>query len=267
MARRILSADAALVPQPQNSLDVSVRTETDTLPLSIRSRWIDRGSYRAAATIFDWEDRTQLMQEIAFVNRAQDFLDEAAIKIAPSVLRIVLTVKQNLADAPSQREFLREHLALDFRRISELCITAESYRLTDSDHAAEGEKEISRYGWSKALKLAHVRDANDRRDIWRRACGKRKTASYRAVLEEIRRFRGRKLISPAPQDWPMGDRLSAARSAFANLDGMSKKLHTRHACQDALRELGRVQKELVACKRALNERIESLTHEEMAAEA
>ena len=79
-----------------------------------------------------------------------------------------------------------DHLNLDFRRVSELCIVADSYRLLDSGQRRQGEREIATYGWSKALKLAHVRNPEDRRQVWESACGGGGSASYRAVLESIR---------------------------------------------------------------------------------
>ena len=266
MARRILSADTALTPQAQNPLEVSVRTETESsLAMAIRSRWIDRA--RIGPAEFDWQDRGALMEEIAFVNRAQEFLDEATMKIAPSVLRIVLTVKANLAEPVAQREFLADHLALDFRRISELCILADSYRLLDAKHGVAGEREIARYGWSKALKLAHVREAADRKEIWGRARGNRNAASYRAVLEEIRRFRERKQVLPFPREWPLDERWQAARTAFASLENLEQRLTTSEGCAQALDDLKRVEKELDSLKRVIRGRIDTLSHEEMAAKA
>src|SRR5262249_16353186 len=116
----------------------------------------------------------------------------------PSILRIVLTVKENVPDPKAQRTFLGEHLQVDFRRVSELCIVADSYNLLDPQHRLLGAREIERYGWSIALKLSAVRDLHDRPDLWQRACAGRPRAAYRDVLEEIRRYRERKLIA-APE--------------------------------------------------------------------
>jgi hypothetical protein len=194
----------------------------------------------------------------------------------------VLTVKANVPDAAGQRTFLAEHLTLDFRRLSELCIVADSYGLLDLTARMEGEKEIARYGWSKALKLAYVRDPLERREIWRRACanangsGASETASYRSVLEEIRRFRERKQISPISGKsltgtFDLAPTLTSARLAFAHLDRTLRNDHSRDTCADALDQVNRLRRDLETLKRALQERldlfpIEAMT-EELAREA
>ena len=267
MARRILSADAALVPHAQEPLNVSVRTESPTSRLTaIQARWIETPAGPGEAGLFDWERRDELMAEIAFVNRAQEFLDEAAVKIAPSVLRIVLTVKHHIPRPAEQRAFLTEHLDLDFRRISELCIVADSYRLLDPEHRAEGEAEIVRYGWSKSIKLAHVPDPAERGDIWERACAGGAEASYRAVLEEIRRFRQRKRIGPALISWEVGPALDSVRRSFATFERLAAQPASREECSGALEELGRLRKELDQVQRALEQRIDLLPLEHMAEE-
>ena len=280
MARRILSADAALVPQAQPSLHGPFRADPGAgagpgVLAALQARWLERPAGLGPEALFDWEDRTALMEEIAFVNRAQGLLDEAAVKIAPSVLKIVLTVKEHVPDGAGQRAFLADHLTLDFRRISELCIVADSYRLLEPARRPDGEQEIVRYGWSKALKLAHVRDAHERRDIWRRACAGAEQAGYRAVLEEIRRYRERKQILPpgASGAAELGAAFRSAREAFL---GLERRLIDGHAgsraeCTGALREVGRLRRELDALQRALRDRLETLPlealTEELAAEA
>jgi len=292
MARRILSADAALVPHSQATLRGGTRPEQSpshapghasgngsalapALFGAIQARWLERSLGALPPDLFDWEDRAALTEEIAFVNRAQSLLDEASLKIAPSVLRIVLTVKANLPAAAEQRRFLAENLALDFRRLSELCIVADSYGLLDLTARAEGELEIQRYGWSKALKLAHVRDPVERREIWRRACAQAngagsETASYRTVLEEIRRFRERKQIGPPPsqavQRFDLAPALRSARLAFAHLDRALRNDQSRETCADALDQVNRLRRDLDSLKRALQERLDLAPMEAMTEE-
>jgi hypothetical protein len=298
MARRILSADAALVPHSQAPLRHGVRpangsngsgavpaqgsTVGPALFGAIQARWLERSLGAMPPALFDWQDQRPMLDEIAFVNRAQGLLDEASVKIAPSVLRIVLTVKANVPDAAGQRAFLAEHLALDFRRLSELCIVADSYGLLDLTARMEGEKEISRYGWSKALKLAHVRDPLERREIWRRACahagadangggGGSESASYRSVLEEIRRFRERKQIGPLTGKglngaFDLAPTLTSARLAFAHLDRTLRNDQSRGTCADALDQVNRLRRDLETLKRALQERLEMMPMEAMAEE-
>src|SRR5690349_7062441 len=110
MARRILSADSALMPQPQLSLKVAPPPVTITAPSTQVMQELTQRWNGSATGLFDWGDRSALMAEIDLVNRAQGVLDEAATKIAPSVLRIVLTVKEHLPDPKAQRAFLGEHL-------------------------------------------------------------------------------------------------------------------------------------------------------------
>jgi hypothetical protein len=280
MARRILSAEAALVPHTQAPLQAgkppgngsaASPAHGPALFGAIQARWLERSLGAVSPELYDWNDQRALQEEIAFVNRAQGLLDEAAVKIAPSVLRIVLTVKANLPNVAEQRAFLAEHLSLDFRRLSELCIVADSFGLLEPELRAEGEREIQRYGWSKALKLAAVRDAAERRDIWQRACGAGETASYRAVLEEIRRFRERKQIGPAlarwkDPAWQLGPMLTSTRMAFANLDRTLRHDQSREACADALNQVNRLRRDLESLKRALQERLGAMPVEEMAEE-
>ncbi len=268
MAKRILSADSALMPGAQPALASSVRTEQrgDFLK-TLEKHWQDTLSSEERSPLFDWEDQRAMREEIDFVNSAQATLDEAAVKLAPSLLRIVLTVKANIASPADQRAFLAEHLKLDFRRISELCIVADSYGLLDEDYRRKGEREISKYGWSNALKLAYVRDPYDRRDIWERACNGRPAAGYRAVLEEMRRFRGRKLIGPPAGREELEARLGAARKLFSHFSGAANQLSSRDGLRQALTGLDELQKELNLLKRALRERFETVEVEELAASA
>lgn len=294
MARRILSAESVLTPTAQSSLQNdspprtensvnsvnSVRTESVPAPpaqsphadsvglvAGVESRWqLTRTA--EGRVLFDWEDRTALYTEIEFVNRVREKLDEAAVMIAPSMLRIVLTVKANVEGAKAQRAFLGEHVDWDFRRISELCIVAESFGLLDSDRREQGEDEIQRYGWSNALKLAYVPIPNERREIWERARGGREKASYRDVLEEIRRFRERKLIAgPAPLSAAeeMGSQLASVRGRLETLNFLSANLSSPDNCREALKELSQTQRELSGIKRALKERMESAETEALAA--
>lgn len=265
MARRILSADDLLVPRRQTSLDHSVRTEApDWIARELHDRW-SAPALPARQVLFDWQDQSALLAEIDLVNQAQKVLDEASVKIAPSVLRIVLTVKKHIPDGSEQRAFLAEHLELDFRRISELCIVAESYGLLALERRHEGMREILTYGWSKALKLAHVPEPQDRRHIWEQACGGRNTASYRAVLEEIRRFRERKLLQAPPHQEHLEARLGAAREHFSRFTHATSKLNSRADFETALKELGQVQRELNRIKRALREELDQVQWEELAA--
>jgi hypothetical protein len=268
MAKRILSADSALMPTTQISLAPSVRTETHGGFLArLQERWSSALSLPGGGLLFDWEDKRALMGEIEFINGAQAAVDEAAVKLAPSMLRVVLTVKSNLPTPAEQRAFLAEHMRMDFRRISELCIVADSYGLLDADCRREGERELQKYGWSNALKLAYVRDPHDRRDIWERACGGKPTASYRAVLQEIRHFRERKLIAPPAPAEEIEERLGAVRKLFSTFNGAAKHLHSREEIREALQELERVQRELGQLKRALKDQFEAAEVEDLAASA
>lgn len=268
MAKRILSADAALMPNAQASLSPSVRTEhKGDFMRSLSEKWSAAMQGGGASVLFDWEDQRGLRSEIEFVNGAQSTLDEAAVKLAPSLLRIVLTVKANLPTPAAQRAYLAEHLRLDFRRISELCIVADSYGLVDADYRKKGEHEISRYGWSNALKLAYVRDPYERGEIWERACGGRPNASYRAVLEEIRRFRERKLIAPPVPREELSNRLVSARQHFTRFASAADRLDSREELQNALGELERLQKELTRVKAALKDQTELVEMEALAASA
>ncbi|MCH8075835.1 MAG: hypothetical protein IIC13_08715 [SAR324 cluster bacterium] len=286
MARRILSADAVLTPAAQsplrnepgagpsstgrpsvkNALQTSVRTENPSggLVSGLESRWhLFRPS--AGKVLFDWEDRRELFTEIEFVNQVRERMDEAAVKIAPSMLRIVLTVKANVEGAKAQRAFLAEHVDWDFRRISELCIAAESYGLLDAQRRTRGEQELRRYGWSNALKLAYVPDPLEREEIWDRARGSSEKASYRAVLEEIKRFRERKLVSlPSPLE-EVGAQIASARGHFDSLGTLSADLSTPDNCRLALKELARTQRELSVLRRALKERMDAAETEALAA--
>lgn len=263
MARRILSADSVLNPVPQASLSDSVRTESRNSALvEINRRW---DAAPQTSGLLDWEDQSALMREIQFVNRAQAVLDEAAVKIAPSVLRIVLTVKENIAQPAAQREFLAEHLDLDFRRISELCIAADAYGLIDPHLRASGLAEIEEYGWSKALKLAHVPLLQDRREIWEQACAGGRSASYRAVLDSIRRFRDRKQIGGGVKPSHLETHLQTARERFSSFAASAQHLVSREDYQEALSELSQVQKELNSLKLSLREHMELAQWEELAA--
>ena len=266
MARKILSAESILVPQAQAVLPGSVRTETrSNLFQALQERWL--GILAGNRLFFDWEDRRELMAEIQFVNRAQATLDEAAVKIAPLLLRIILTVRQNLPEAKAQRAFLAEHLQLDFRRISELCIVADSYGLLEPRRCREGEREINRYGWSNALKLGYVRDSADRRDIWERARGRNPAASYRAILEEIRRFRERKLLAPPTSRKEFEDRMGYLGQALSAFRVRAKKVDTAEDCKALLKEVSKLQRELGRIKEALQDQIEAAPVEELAATA
>ena len=278
MARRILSADAALMPQSQVSLTaptVIVRPveQRPQLFQELQQRWSGAQSPAAGTgtPLFDWQDRSALMAEVDLVNRAQGILDEAAVKIAPCLLRIVLTVKANLSDPKEQRAFLAEHLQLDFRRISELCIVAESYGLLDPQSREAGAREIERYGWSNALKLAYVRNPRERQEAWERACAGRGRAGYRDVLEQIQLLRERKLIAgPSKPDLERKDlvrRLTDAQEHVNQLAHIAPRLRSRMDYEHALELLETVQKELAPLKKALQEHLEAEDHRGMAGHA
>lgn len=266
MARRILSADAALMPIAQASLNTEARPTSRTGFMGwLQERWAGLMALRPEAVLFDWEDRTELMNEIAFVNEARERIDEAATMIAPSMLRIVLTVQENLPDGKAQRAFLAEHVDWDVRRISELCIVADHYGLLEPDRRQTGREEIRRYGWSNALKLAYVADPADRGDLWDRARNGKSQASYRSVLEEIRRFRERKQITPPVQEDQVAAQFSAARTRLAALDALPKELDSPDQCREALRQVSKAHQELGRLKRALKDRVEASETEAMAA--
>lgn len=269
MARRILPADNALTPNAQNTLsNISVRTEPRRGTLS----WLD-GKWAAVLELpgndilFDWDAQAELMKEIAFVNETRERIDEAALKVAPSMLRIVLTVKQNITDIPGQRAWLAEHVDWDFRRISELCIVADSYGLLDTSRRQGGEAELKRYGWSNALKLAYVREREEREGIWERARGDKEQASYRAVLEEIKRYRERKQIAPPTRQEELHTRMAAAREAISLLGNGNAWADNSEACRDMLQAAEEAHRELGRLKRALKERLQTLDTEELAQSA
>jgi hypothetical protein len=251
------------MPHTQVSLNSAPPAAGPPVLQEINQRWNSAGT-----ELFDWGDRTALLAEIDLVNRAQTVLDEAAVKIAPSLLRIVLTVKENVPDPKEQRAFLAEHLRLDFRRVSELCIVADSYTLLDSRRRDGGAREIERYGWSIALKLAHVRDPNDRADLWRRACSGRPKAAYRDVLEEIHRYRERKLIAaPQPAEEALPDSIGSARATFSEFDSLVRSLRGPKDYAQAVAALERLQRELKRIRRSLREHIGKDGHGRMAESA
>lgn len=281
MARRILPADTALMPSVQAPLKSSgppgpfapsVRTEFrgGLLP-GLEERWNQALALAPGEVIFDWEDRTALMQEIAFVNQVREKLDEAVLQVAPAMLRIVLTVKANVSAPKAQRAFLAEHMEWDLRRISELCIVADSYGLLESSHPgggrSDGRGEIARYGWSNALKLAYVRDPVERAELWERARRGKPKASYRAVLEEIKRFRERKMIGPPQPLEDIGQRLLATKTEFDALETLGANLSAPEDFQEALRHVSKAQQELGRLKRTLKERLEAAEIEALAANA
>jgi hypothetical protein len=271
MARRMLSADAALMPLSQVSLTAPavLARPLELKPqlfTELQHRWSGMNAQRAdeGVRLFDWSDRSALLAEMDLINRAQAVLDEAAVKIAPCLLRIVLTVKVNLPEAKEQRAFLSEHLQLDFRRISELCIVAESYGLLDPRRREAGAREIERYGWSSALKLAHVRNATERKELWELACAGRPHAAYRDVLEQIQLYRARKLIAapthPELHRKEMVQRMSEAKEHVSELAALAPRLRSRMDYEHALELLERAQRELGALRRAFLDRLEAQDH-------
>jgi len=274
MARRILSADAALLPQSQVSLSApavlgrSVELKPQ-LFAELQTRW--NGMQASAAgtpPLFDWQDQTALRAEMDLINRAQAVLDEAAVKIAPCLLRIVLTVKAHVPDPKAQRSFLAEHLQLDFRRISELCIVAESFGLLDARRRESGSREIERYGWSSALKLASVRDARDREALWQRACAGRPRAAYRDVLEQLQLFRERKLIPASGahdlERKELVKRVATAKEHVTELAAIAPRLRSRLDYEYAIELLDAAQKDLTALRRAFQDRLELQEHATLA---
>jgi len=265
MARRILSADSALAPPSQASLSTTGRAELRGGFFQwLQERWAGMLGLRPDQVLFDWDDRTALMSEIAFVNQARERLDEAAVKLAPAMLRIVLTVKANIAGSAEQRAFLAEHVDWDLRRISELCIVADSYGLLEPAQRETGSRELARYGWSCALKLAYVRGAAERREIWDRARGMKPQASYRDVLEELRRFRERKLIGPPASSADVTARSESVRERFEALGASLRDLRRPEQLSEALTQVGQAQRELGRLKRALQERIQAADTEALA---
>lgn len=277
MARRILPADTALMPSAQTPLKSSgppvpaahsVRTEfRGRLLPGLEERWNHALALAPGEVIFDWEDRTALMKEIAFVNQVKEKLDEAVLKIAPAMLRIVLTVKAHVPEPKAQRAFLAEHMEWELRRISELCIVADSYGLLEPGRHKDGRGEIERYGWSNALKLAYVRDPTERAELWERARRGRPKASYRSVLEEIKRFRERKMIGPPQPLEDIGQRLLATKTEFDALESLGANLNAPEDFQEALRHVSKAQQELGRLKRTLKERLEAAEIEALAANA
>jgi hypothetical protein len=128
-------------------------------------------------------------------------------------------------------------------------------------------REIERYGWSKALKLAHVRDPAERHAIWERAAQATGGASYRAVLAEIGRFRERKLIA-APETPPRLDHIvHDAQARFAAFSRTAAHLRTRDQVQVAIEELSDLQRDLTRLRRALRDRLQDEQVAEMGAGA
>ena len=266
MARRILSAEAALMPIAQASLNGSAPSRANTGLMGwLQERWSGLINLRAGSVLFDWEDRTALMDEIAFVNEARERLDEASAMVAPSMLRIVLTVQANIPDAKGQRAFLADHVDWDVRRISELCIVADHYGLLVPDRRLTGQEELRRYGWSNALKLAYIPDPAERAEIWDRARNGKTQATYRSVLEEIRRFRERKQIAPPAREDEVATRLTAVREHFAGLNGLPSDFSSPEGCREALRQVSKAHQELGRLKRALKDRMEASETESLAA--
>lgn len=277
MAKRILSANSALKPGNQMALGSagsagsatpSVRTESrGPVFQQITERWREALAADPNELLFDWQDQADLMREIEFINKAHTLLDEASMKIAPAMLRVVLTVKENMESPKEQRAFLAENLELDFRRISELCIVADSYRLLDLQWRDAGEREIHRYGWSKALKLAHVHDPDDRKDIWQRACGDKSIGSYRDVLEEISRYRNRKLIAPPSEAEEVELKIMGVREKYKAFESLTRELNSSDNFSHAIKSLSQLQRELNALKKSLKDRMETADVESMAATA
>ena len=266
MAKRILSADSALVARTQSSLGNSVRTETrGDLFSRLEEHWRDALEQSADKLLYDWQDQGAMRRDIEFVNTVQTKMDEAAVRVAPTLLRIVLTVKENLDTPKAQRAFLADHLELDFRRISELCIVADSYGLLLPDYRRQGESEIARYGWSKALKLAYVREPADRAMIWDNARSGRPSASYRAVLEEIKRFRERKLIGPPMPRIEVDTRLASVKSHYLELSQAAERLEGTEDFRQTLRQVDAMRRELGRLKRALEDQLQDAETEALAA--
>ena len=266
MAKRILSADSALVAHTQTSLGHSVRTETRSDFFSqLEARWRDSLACSADELLFSWEDQGPILREMAFINTVQARMDEAAVRIAPALLRIVLTVRENLPSPQAQKEYLAKHLELDFRRISELCIVGDSYGLLLPGQRHQGEKEIALYGWSKALKLAYVRDPADREMIWSNACAGRPSASYRAVLEEIKRFRERRLIGPPAPREEITTRLERIATSYRALNASPLSLGRPEDYHQTLRQVDSMRRELGRLKRVLQDQIVAVETEELAA--
>ena len=263
MARRILSAQSALRPSEQHSLE-----DGGINSLALPSQdWNAALQLRPDQVLFNWDNNNDLMREVAFVNHAREKLDEAAVKIAPAMLRIVLTVKENVADAKSQRAWLAKHVDWDFRRISELCIVAESYGLLDSQRRLAGVAELQLYGWSNALKLAYVRNSEDRQRIWQIACNSAPRASYRRVLKVLQEYRSPQQLETPVSSPPTVNHLHESIAALrASWEALQKLQHIQHPEQArlALQHVKLLEKKLPQLKRTLTQRLHaptSLAHE------
>ena len=265
MARRILSAESALLTTPQFSLESSVRTESEGGWLNtLDTHYGNSATLSDKQVLFDWGERSGLMREIELINLVQDKLDSAALRVAPSILRVVLTVQANIPRAKDQREFLLAHLNLDFRRISELCIVAESYGLLSPQRRARGEAEIQEYGWSKALKLAAIRNPAHRRELWEQARGAKGMASYRSVLAVIKQYREQKVIEAAPGEIGEEISLDSLANHFDALRGAAAGLSTKGEVLTALRSLEDMQKSAAKLKRMLKNRLQLVEAEQLA---
>ena len=85
------------------------------------------------------------------------------------------------------------------------------------------------------------------------------------LMEEIKRFRERKLVSlPSPLE-EVGAQIASARGHFDSLGTLSADLSTPDNCRLALKELARTQRELSVLRRALKERMDAAETEALAA--
>ncbi len=203
--------------------------------------------------LFNWKNPDALMREVTFVNSVQEKMDEVVARIAPSMLRIVNTVRANLPSQKSQREWISKHLNWDFRRISELCIVASSYNLLNPHTRQQGAAEMQRYGWSSALKLAYIRTPAERGEIWRAACAGRPRASYRDVLNQINSLRNKPSLpqsaSLTSDDIDM--RLNNIRTNMAGLGALTEQITDPQNTKAALQRVSTLQRELQHLKKAL----------------
>ena len=262
MARRILPAQNALNPLSQSSLQnpmavgaAAPENANSGVFGQLEVRW-NTTLQQKGSPLFDWKDTTLLLQEVEFVNNVQEKMDEAAVRLAPSMLRIVSTIKANLSSPKAQRAWLAQHLNWDFRRISELCIVASSYGLLNPQTRQQGAVEMQRYGWSNALKLAYIRSPEERSEIWRRACAGRPRASYRDVLTQMEALRTTPLQS-LPQTTSEFDpddldlRLSNIRTNMASLGALADHITEPQNTRIALQRVDALQQELQALKKNL----------------
>ncbi len=252
MARRILPAQSALRPPEQNSLAGGRPDSASSLQI-----WNKNLQLSPKEILFNWEESSELMDEVSYVNQGREKIDQAVIVLAPSMLRIVLTVKANLPNPKDQRDWLAKHVDWDFRRISELCIVAESYQLLNPQNRLTGEAELRRYGWSNALKLAYVRNPEARQQIWESACGDTPRASYRQVLKALHQYRSPLHLEAPVPDQNLHEGIAVLRASWEALQNLQHSPYQAPQTRLALEQVKSLEKKLPSLKRTLMERLKT----------